>query len=310
MNVVPYNESMRDEWDELVSSSPNGTFLQSRSFLELQSSQMREDSLVALTSDLGEVRMQAVLPGVRVEEAFVSHLRATHGGVIFRDPIGLSKTVEIVSTFAQFLRQDSYKTWRVTPVPIFLRRLPWEADLYAFWRLNCRLVARGGSTFLPANSSLGRRKNRALARRAGVTCRETNEVGRAFGLIRATIADRHGVEATHTIEELSALVDANPKNIRLVEAAIGGELLAASVLFHMPSVVHFQYMGSSPAGREVQALDAVVEYVWESVRHPGEGLSFGVSTTDSGHTLNHGLASFKEGFGALPRAVDAYKIHL
>jgi hypothetical protein len=310
MDVVSYESAMHDEWNELVSASPNGTFLQSRRFLDLQETRWRQESLVLVAPVAGRQRIEAVLCGVVVDDQFMSHKGATHGGVIFRQPLGLTQAARVTQLFAERLRKGAFRTWTVTPVPVFLRRLPWEGDLYGYWRLHCRLVGRGGSSYLPAGMPLGRRKNRALATRAGVTCQESDSLDVSYGLIREVISQRHGVEATHTIQELKLLVATNPDHVLVVEAVREAEVIAASVLFRMPSAIHFQYMGANASGREFQALDAVVQHVWKEVRSTSEGISFGVSTTEYGQALNEGLASFKEGFGALPRTLDSYEILL
>jgi hypothetical protein len=76
-------------------------------------------------------------------------------------------------------------------------------------------------------------------------------------------------------------------------------------------VAHAQYIGSTEQGRELGAVDAVVDAL--IARHAAAGrrwFDFGISTEQAGRVLNPGLARYKESYGARGVTYDAYAIDL
>jgi hypothetical protein len=59
-----------------------------------------------------------------------------------------------------------------------------------------------------------------------------------------------------------------------------------------------QYIAAAPEGRELGALDLVIDHLMHDVYRDRDWFSFGISTTESGTVLNEGLSRQKEMFGA------------
>ncbi len=310
MEVRRFEESMAEEWDDFLIRSANGTFLQSRAFLDIEGRSPSDHSLVLVEVQSGISTVVGVVPGHRVDAKFISHPGATHGGLIYLPRDGLERVTRLIAEIASALRAEAMEDWLVSPVPVPLRRVRTEADLCGYWRAGARLVGRGGGSFLPAGIPLGRRKNRRFARRAGVRCCVATSPESGFRLIEEVVMSRHHASTTHSQEQIRNLIRNFPDQIEMLEGWVGSQLVCAAITFRMPTCLHFQYMGATEAGRETQALDSLVEFASITATHLGLGLSFGVSTLKGGRVLNAGLAAFKEGFGALPMVHDTYEIAL
>ena len=78
-----------------------------------------------------------------------------------------------------------------------------------------------------------------------------------------------------------------------------------------PVLDHAQYIGSTEQGRELGAVDLLVDALIERARADGKRwFDFGISTTDDGRHLNEGLVRNKESYGARGVAYDWYELDL
>jgi hypothetical protein len=86
--------------------------------------------------------------------------------------------------------------------------------------------------------------------------------------------------------------------------------LAGAVIYETHNVAHAQYLANSDKGRDLGALDLVIDRLLKDVYQKKTFFDFGISTTDNGHFLNSGLLAQKEGFGARAWVHDFYEIRL
>jgi len=68
-----------------------------------------------------------------------------------------------------------------------------------------------------------------------------------------------------------------------------------------------QYLACSPFGREVGALDYLLDVLVGEIYIDKKYFDFGISTENDGRKLNEGLIAQKEGFGARGFVHDFYK---
>jgi lipid II:glycine glycyltransferase (peptidoglycan interpeptide bridge formation enzyme) len=131
-----------------------------------------------------------------------------------------------------------------------------------------------------------------------------------IGLLNGVL-EKHGAVPVHTPQELELLSSLFPESIVLRVIKAEGRLLAATLLFKFGTVVHTQYLATSDEGKEVGALDYLIEScIQESLDSGFKYFSFGVSTEDGGKYINSGLLAQKESFGARGMAIDFYEIKL
>jgi hypothetical protein len=315
LRFTPFYPDNTARWDAFVRTARNGVFLFERSYMDYHAARFEDASLMIWRGD----DLIALLPAHRLDSeggpVLVSHSGLTFGGLILHGALRAQDTLEIVDGLCAKLRSESWHALRVRPVPHIFHRQPSEDELYALLRRGARVVRSdlAHTVDLARRPPLagGRRNARSRARRAGVQVRRSNDWAAAWTLVEAVLAARHGALPTHALHEIVTLAQ-RFERISL-HAAFPGDAtnappLAVAVTYAYDGVLHTQYLAASEAGREIGALDAVIEMLLE---HPPAGtrwLSFGVSTYDQGRQLNAGLAAQKEMFGARPTLLTTLEL--
>ena len=69
-------------------------------------------------------------------------------------------------------------------------------------------------------------------------------------------------------------------------------------------------MANSQRGREVGALDLVIDRLINEIYKDKKYFDFGISNEDNGRYLNEGLINQKEGFGARAVVHDFYEMEI
>jgi hypothetical protein len=75
-------------------------------------------------------------------------------------------------------------------------------------------------------------------------------------------------------------------------------------------VAHAQYIAATAQGKELAALDAVLEVLLEETYAEKPYFDFGISTERGGRYLNEGLINYKESYGARAIAYDHYELEV
>lgn len=307
----PYQPTDRDDWDALVASSRNGTFLHARGFMEYHADRFQDASAV-LRDDAG--RCVGVFPANRVGDRILSHGGLTYGGLIRGDDLRLAGCLEAFDVLVAHYRALGASTMTYKPVPHVFHREPADDDLYALFRHGARLVRRDASTVVDLTRSHRFNKGRTWsikrATKAGVTVEAATDPAAFHRLLTAVLDDRHGVAPVHSVDELRLLMGRFPEGIRVFEARVADRVVAGALVFDFGATVHTQYLANSDEGRETGALDLLLATLVREIFSDRRNLSFGISTENGGTVLNTGLAAHKEGFGGGTVCHDFYELDL
>ena len=120
----------------------------------------------------------------------------------------------------------------------------------------------------------------------------------------------HNVNPVHSSDELKLLAGRFPENIKLYTGELDGKILAGAVVFENGDTVHTQYLANSDEGRQIGALDCVIDYLLTEVYPDKKYFDFGISNENAGRYLNRGLIAQKEGFGARAVVHDFYEMKI
>jgi hypothetical protein len=199
-------------------------------------------------------------------------------------------------------------------VPHIYHRVAAEEDLYALVTLGAVLVRRDLSSAIDLHAeprySKGRRWGLKRARAAALTVERSDDFA-AFMALQARVLERHDAVPTHSAAELELLAGRFPERISLHVVRSDGDLIAGVVLYETPHVTHTQYIAAGQRGRELSALDLLLDALIERARQAGRRwFDFGISTYDEGRRLNAGLLRHKESFGAGAVAYDRYALDI
>lgn len=305
-----YTADDKPAWDKFVARARNGTFKFLRDYQEYHRERFPDNSyLFHRDGDL-----IALLPASRDGSEISSHGGLTFGGVLIDSRMTTPLMLQVFDVLLPRLRQDGFKRLVYKATPPFYNSIPSDEDLYALTRHGAQLFRRDVCSVLHLGQHPGfqdrRLRSIKKALKAGLEVRETHDFPAFWTILEENLKARHGVTPAHTLPEIQMLHQRFPDNIRLFAAYAGESLLAGTVLFVNPLVVHAQYIAVSNAGREVGALDLVISELITKVFVTKTWFSFGISTEAGGTVLNQGLIEYKEGFGARAFVHDFYEIKL
>lgn len=314
INVLRYSPKWKSEWDDFIEKSINGTFLFHRDFMDYHSDltenckQIFEDHSIIFRE--GE-EIRAVIPANDNGTTLASHSGLTYGGLV----IGESPpdANEIVSSLQEYAKKNNYEDILYKSVPHIYYSEINEGVEYELIRQGGELEKVEISSVIKLNGDLDPKKNRRRgiddAIEHGLTVRETDQWGDFWEILRSLLEARHGVEPTHTLDEIRLLKSRFPENIRLFGAFDGNDMMAGVVIFETEMVAHMQYNANTLSGRDIGAND-LLHYKLLKDEYNGEKeyYDFGISTEEDGTVLNEGLLNYKESFGASGVTYDTYRL--
>lgn len=314
MQVVRYTSERQAEWDTFVRSSRNGTFLFERAYMDYHAHRFTDCSLMFYR----EGRLVALLPAnwVEAEHVVYTHQGLTYGGLVMKEELTSIRVLEIFECMLAWMRTRLgavrlfYK-----PIPYIYSNCPSEEDLYAIFRHGGVLHARAVSSVVDMAHRIPMRKGRKSsvrqARMQGVKVCESPDLATFWQILQQVLREQYQAVPVHSLAEMQLLQERFPEHIRLFAAYdVGGRMLAGTIIYEMPHLVHAQYIASSPEGKEVGAVDALYAWLMDERYSDKRYLDFGTSVEQGGRILNEGLVRQKEAFGARAVVYDSYSITL
>ena len=276
------------------------------------------------------------------------HLVVTHGGrpvallpggiatqdgrSVFRSPLGASfggpvlparmPAADVLALLKAVLDHASAQGWsgvELTPPPPSIYRSD-QSDTLGFAlqasgfalksRMLCSALLLG--TEVPRFESLYRSRNVTKTRaalRAGIeTVIGGKELLDGFTVVLEATYQRHGVAPTHTLEELTDLMDRMPERFRIALARHEGRPVAGLFLMRMNDrVENAFYICQTTEDAPLNGGLALFATVLDRLGEEGIAiLDLGPSSMPDG-SLNRGVCFFKEGIGAIGYCRDRWR---
>ncbi len=312
IEVSIYTKNDQKAWNDFVLKSINAPFFFKRQYMEYHNDRFDDFSLIIKSKS----KIVGVVPASINQKTQVvsSHAGLTFGGVVIGNKMVSSLFLDCFGAILDFLRDNAVKQFVYKCVPDYYHQFPAASEAYAAFKFNGNLIRRDlGSVLRPSKRSpIQNRRSRMVkkAKSRSIKVAESTKFKEFWGVLCETLKERHDVAPTHTLEEILYLHNLCPDNIRLFMASKNEEYLYGVVIYESKTVAHCQYIASSPAGRDIGALDLLIEHLISDTFINKEYFSFGVSTENGGQYLNRGLISQKEGFGARACVSDTYQFTL
>lgn len=309
--VEKYTASQKSEWDNFLKQSPSGHFMFHRDYMEYHSDRFVDHSLIIRDE---KDRVVALLAANELERSLISHQGLTFGGLVFGAKPSASIVVDSVASVKQYMLDNGFKELTYKALPYIYSMLPFQEDLYALFQEGAALFRRDISSTIDLGKvpkySKGRKWTINKARKEGVEVLECDDFSVFWPLLSDVLMKSHGASPTHTLEEIEYLRGLFADNIKLFVARKNNKVLAGCVVYECKEVVHTQYLANSLEGRDVGALDYLVDRLIKEFYVDRKYFDFGISTEDGGKYLNKGLVAQKEGFGARAVVHDFYKLEV
>lgn len=313
IEIVRYTQDNRNQWNEFVSHSKNGTFMLNRNYMEYHADRFKDCSLLFFQNG----RLIGLLPANVSENTLYSHQGLTYAGIISDRNMTQELMLHIFDELKAYAIQQGLSKIVYKCIPYIYHTIPAQEDLYALFRFDAKLYRRDPAfVVIPPKSSStpkvifekSRLRKIRKAFQSGVVVRESDDLRAFMKIVEEMLVERHKVKPVHTYEEMRLLRDRFPDNIRLYAAYKGEEMLAGIIIYESPNVAHNQYSFNSKAGMKISAEDVVFDYLINTRYADKPYFDIGIPTENNGRYLNLGLTYYKESFGASPVAHDFYEI--
>lgn len=310
VRVERYASEHRSSWDLFVTTAKNGTFLFLRDYMDYHSDRFQDHSLLAFRGS----ELLGVLPANLTQAgSLVSHQGLTYGGLLVQPSATLCDVLTVFRACLAHLHHHRIERLVYKRIPRHFCQMPDDEIDYALFLVGARLQRRDTALVISRLHRLPFRKGRRYeirkARRHGVRLVEETDFGSFWQqLLVPRLAGRYEVRPVHSLEEISLLASRHPTRIRQFSAYRGDHILAGTTIYETPSVAHAQYIAVSSEGQSVGALDLLFAWLIEERYADKLYFDFGTCNEDQGRSLNHGLLSWKEGFGARASSHDFHEI--
>lgn len=315
MDIIRFDNSYKDRWDSFIErDSINGTFLQSRRFLDYHPEGRFSDVSLMIMQGSSIV---ALVPAHSYNDEngkhFSSHSGSTFGGIVIdRRKYNISAMEEMIPLIDDYLKSEGYTDASLAMTSdIFSEQSMDLFDYYFYkrgWIVNNELCTyidlKDTPSDLTAIMSSSRRRDYRYSLKNNLTFRELkeNEIADFYQILCENLV-KYDTKPVHTLDELLEF-----KQYRLKDEVgfygvydENNRMLAGSMIFEFSDkVFHTQYLAQATDTLRTKLFP--MEFLDESLiqlsRDRGfRYFSFGPSTLDHGRYLNVSLATFKEGFG-------------
>lgn len=319
ITVTRYTPQKHQTWNEFVKQSRQGTFLFDRNYMDYHQDRFHDHSLMIYYKD----KLYALLPANEVVSAsnneipqkeLVSHQGLTYGGLLTCNKMTAELTCETFEAIGNYLKQEGFSKLNYKAIPWIYHKIPSEEDLYALIHVGkASLSAREISTTILLQNKLRfseqRRRGVNKAKKNSLIIRQSSQedVFAFWNILNNNLQQKYHTRPVHSNEELQLLMSRFPENIIGYSVLKDEEVIAGTIIFITPQVIHTQYIGASEKGKEEGALDLLFDYLINQKKWNAPYFDFGKSTEDRGNYLNTNLIHQKEGFGGRGVAYDTYE---
>ena len=308
-SVEIYQPEFKSVWNAFVSHSKNGTFLFQRDFMEYHQDRFDDFSLMVFKKK----KLVAILPANRIGNALHSHQGLTYGGLILSHTIRFESVLNSFLVLLKFLFNQNISSLCIKEIPSIYHQLPSEEINYLNFILNAELLRRETLSVIDNQNRLKFSNSRLdgvkRSSKHGLRIQNDDDFEVFWNaILKVNLKKKHGVTPVHSLEEILYLKSKFPKHIKQFNVYHKDQIVAGATIFESHNVAHCQYISGNDDKNTLGSLDALHDYLINTVYSDKRYFDFGTSNENSGRQINEGLQFWKEGFGARTITQDFYKI--
>lgn len=311
MNIIKYTTEYKNLWNEFVKNSKSSHFFFQRDYMEYHSDRFEDFSLMVFDDT---DKLIAILPANIKEDILYSHQGLTFGGFLVDDKMKTETMLEIFQFLKDYAKEQNIKKIVYKCIPYIYHIKPSEEDRYALFRNEAKLIRRDVTSTIDLTEqvrySKGRKWTVNKAKKESIETFESDNYEVFWELLTDVLESNHEAKPVHAFEEMKKLALLFPKNIKLFLAKKSEKVVSGALIYENQNIVHTQYLANSEEGRELGALDLLIDYLIKDVYKNKKYFDFGISNEDAGRYLNTGLIAQKEGFGARAVVHDFYELEI
>lgn len=307
IEIIKYTPDFKIQWDTLIKSSRNGTFLLFRDYMDYHSDRFIDCSYLIFRKG----KVEAVLPGNLNNNCFCSHQGLTYGGLITSPKICTTEIIETFNLLNTELKSIGIQDIIYKPVPLIYHSIPAQEDIYALFLNKAEKIGCNISSTIFQNSKLrfieSRKSGIRKSTREGVQITESKNFAAFWEILDGNLVSKFNTKPVHSLQEVILLSSRFPENIKLYLADQKGVVVAGTLLYIMKNILHVQYISANETGKEIGALDLLFDKLLNTIYPHIPVFDFGQSTERMGNYLNENLMFQKEGFGGRGVVYEVYK---
>lgn len=329
MRIDIYQDKDETMWDDFVlNQAVNGTFLQTRRFLNYHKPGKFDDASILFFNDKNN--LMAVCPACTVEgeqnkRIFFSHKGSTFGGLIIMDKYYKTHyLLELIEMLKTYLLNENYDEayLKITP-SIFSKD---NDDLLSYClQYNNWYEYKEISTYIDyehykddiiSNLAQGKRTNVHNCVKQGVELKELDEdeqIIEFYDILSENLL-KYDAKPVHTIDELLEFKKSRLKDeVGFYGLFLDGKMIAASMMFyfHNSQTAHTQYLAARQEYNTLSPMSFLYySMIVEMKNKKFKKLSWGIATEDLGRYLNISLITSKENYGSRYSTNSIYYINL
>ena len=314
LRIEKYNNSLSALWDRFVlQESMNGTFLQTRKFIEYHPvGKFTDSSLIVYKGNTIVAVLLACVLSNDSAKIFFSHKGTTFGGIIISHQFYSALNMDMLMTELDgyFVKEGYDKVILKMTAPIFCRQNSELIDYFLYQRgyaqyneLNYYMKLERYQDDIIEQFSTNKRRNYRYSLKNNLTFSrlDSAEEIRHFYNVLLQNLKKLGLPCVHRYDELLDLkFNRFFDNIEFYGVYHDEVMIAGSMvfLFH-GDILHTQYLASDENYLKLFPMDFLIYHLIETaLQKQMKYLTLGICTEDNGKYLNLGLSRFKEGFGA------------
>ena len=304
-----YNSEDFAIWNTFISTAKNATFLFHRDFMEYHQDRFEDFSLLVFEDD----KLISVLPANRVGETVFSHQGLTYGGVVLQPKSKLYDTIFVFMAILKFLYDNKIHK-------LFLKQIPTIYCDYASDEINYLSHICKGNVIMKHNVSVITLNQKRLISESRKRCikrgkklelviKEDNKIDLFWkDLLIPNLRDKYNSKPVHSIDEITALKNKFPNNIRHFNVYSNEELVCGTTLFVTNKVVKPQYISGSDSNNELGSIDFLYDFLINEFAIGKDYFDFGPSHENNGLQIVKNINFWKESFGAHSLIQDFYEV--
>ena len=295
--VTRYSKENLQLWDAFVETCTNSHFMFQRFYMDYHSDRFQDSSLMIYENN----QLIAILPAHINRTHLCSHNGLTFGGFLIPPQLKLEKMNDIFSVTIDYLIPLGITELYYKPIPHIYYQHFNESDLFILNRYGAEAIRQDALTViplqLPIRYSTLRKRSIKKAKQHDISIQNSTDIKLFVTMTNNLLKEKYHSSMVHSVAELSYLQKSFPDNIKLFLAYHNHSPVAGILAFISKNVVKAQYISSTKNGRNLGALDLIIDHLIQTFSSQKLFFDLGSSMNPKTHEPNYSLQRFKEMFG-------------
>ncbi len=308
--VTQYSPEFKKHWDNFIDTATNAHFMFKRDYMEYHADRFQDFSLMIYENE----NLIAILPANKKADSLYSHQGLTFGGLIVNKNIKAVKAIEIFKSLQNFLKKQDLTKLIYKAMPFCYHKNIYGEDVYALALLEAKIIQTQINSVIDISNQLGFSKGKKQsvkkAQSHNLSVELSEDYQKFFTIMEELLEDKYAAKPVHSLAEMQNLHSKFPNNIKLYFCKSQGKTLAGTIIYETDTVAKTQYICSTIEGRDLGAVDYLMDYLINQEFQKKKFFDFGTSVANTDTGFNENLIMQKELFGARAITMSIYEMEI